>query len=268
MQTFKLTEFLARQDIPPTHPVYELYERMRPLMGDSGWLAGGALTSLVRGTKHTSDYDFFFKHRDDLEFFKENLEADGARIIRVSENAVTLSYNERIIQLISRRFYANVQEIFDDFDFTISMFAVDADWNLYSEDMALYDLANKEIRIKQVNSLGHTFKRLVKYGSKGFRIPTPTYVYLIAAMSTMDEEEPNIVTNLLVTGADPVWSTERNEIPMVTTRNVATLGETPVAVEAHLPLARAAIQAINQVRQGGEANYDDGSVVTETLTIT
>lgn len=266
MQQFNLNEFLARQGVPPTHPVYALYERVKPLLGDSGWMAGGAVMSLIKGAKHTSDHDFFFKNRADLDFFKENLEADGAVVIRDSENAITLTYNEKIVQLISRRFYPDVQAIFDDFDFTISMFAVDADGNMYSEDMSLYDLANKEIRIKQVNSLGHTFKRLIKYGSKGYTIHKDTYVYLIAAMSTMDASDPEVVTNLEITGATPLWIDE--QVPMVTTRNVASVEGGQIGVRTDLSLSRAAIQAINQVQQGGESNYDDGSSVTIPLTTT
>lgn len=202
MQTFKLNDFVYRQGLQEHHTTMTAIKQLRPLIGDSAWLAGGSMTALLRKERYVKDFDMFFKNREDLEFFRGNLEASGAVKVFSSEFADTYNFNERLIQLIFRKFYSSVEDIFSDFDLTISMIATDLEGNLYTHDYALIDLANKEIRIQHVNSLGHTFKRLIKYGKKGYHVHKSAYATMFALLQLNGTN--NVTTNVQGVFQDPM----------------------------------------------------------------
>jgi hypothetical protein len=174
MQTFPLANFLDRQGISRTHEVYVLYNTLDQYTTESTWLAGGAVMSLIKGYKHNSDFDYFFGSQTDLEHFYNNLIEIGAVETFKTPNAITLTYGTAKIQLINKKFYSGAGSIVADFDLTISMFVLNGD-NLYCGDYSLMDLANRELRVENVNALGYTIKRLFKYGKKGFHITPQAY---------------------------------------------------------------------------------------------
>lgn len=213
MQTFKLANFLDRQGISRTHEVYILYNSLEQYTTDDTWLAGGAVMSLIKGHKHNSDFDYFFGSQASLGNFYANLIELGAVETFRTPNAVTMSYGTAKLQLISRKFYTNVEAILKDFDLTISMFVIDGE-NLVCGDYSLMDLANREIRVEHVNALGYTVKRLFKYGKKGFHITPQAYTKMMEFFTV------NPQLDLHITNA--VHELSSSSIESVTPRTTAT----------------------------------------------
>lgn len=176
--------------------------RLLSSFGKGGWwLAGGCVMSYVANKKHDTDYDVFFENEnvfDALELYIQK--TLGAHKLFNSLNAVTYLVGGQKIQLVKRKFYNSVQDVFNDFDFTISMFALDYEQNLYCGKRSLKDLADKKLIILHINALGETFKRLIKFGKRGYKIPTETYKKLIGLFSAYDQlnEEPE--QNVFVEG--------------------------------------------------------------------
>jgi hypothetical protein len=178
MQTFNLDNFLKRQGISLTHNTKMLWDTLKQYGTFDMWLAGGAVMSLVKGYVHKSDYDFFFGSQASLENFYNNLLEIGAVETFRTPNAVTMTYGDAKIQLISKKFYTSPEAIIADFDLTISMFVL-SDTTLYCGDYSLMDLANKELRVEYVNALGYTIKRLFKFGQRGYRITPQAYTKIM-----------------------------------------------------------------------------------------
>ena len=91
---------------------------------EGAWLAGGAIVSTF--TKQpVKDYDIYFKSK---QAFADAVYAafdDYAYCLNVSKRAVTFSHAGNILQFICCDFFETPQDIFDSFDFTVCMAALD-----------------------------------------------------------------------------------------------------------------------------------------------
>lgn len=135
------------------------------------YIAGGAITSLFSG-KDINDIDVYFKDKAELfRLLYENFSYEY--IIYVSKKAITFKLsNKETIQLVYMNYYDKVENIFNDFDFTICMGAFDMqkDKFILHEDF-LKDNIQKRLVVNTNTAFPLvTGTRILKYQQKGYTI--------------------------------------------------------------------------------------------------
>lgn len=130
------------------------------------WIAGGSIRDYFMGVPIKTDHDLFFpssEHYDKcLSYFKEK----DCEIVWESENGCKLKYKGRTFDLV-KKFFPNPQSTIDEFDFTVSMFAVDKD-RVYYGKTSFIDLAKRQLMINKITFPASTLSRAFRYHRKGF----------------------------------------------------------------------------------------------------
>ncbi len=179
-----LTEYLTRYSLSADHPTVHTFREIYELSDGNLILAGGAVLALITGDSYVKDFDFFFSNEESLHHLRENLLAlPDVQEIDITDNAYTLKYRDKIIQLIRRVYADSADSLFTTFDISLCKVALvlrnsATEIALCAAAYALEDLAKKEIHIGTVYSIGHTIKRVVKYATRGYIIPQATYARL------------------------------------------------------------------------------------------
>lgn len=146
------------------------------LNADNGpWIAGGACLRWYQNLPvGNSDLDVFSRNAKQAADVIERIRSWG-RYTRKheSENATTFSYwdskreVEWTIQVITKRYYNNMQEIIDNFDVTVCQLATDGHQWVLGEHTAR-DIREKNLRM-QIPLQADAVKRLTKYWIYGYR---------------------------------------------------------------------------------------------------
>lgn len=106
-----------------------LYQSLPKVHADGPWMAGGALRKTLLDQALDSDIDYFFKNADQLEKFCKDLEAIGLTKSADTKHAVTYEGVIGVIsvkvQAIRFKWYNNLAEVIDSFDYTICQFGWD-----------------------------------------------------------------------------------------------------------------------------------------------
>lgn len=146
---------------------------------DGCWLAGGAALGLYTGdVNKIKDWDLFFKSTGCWRHAREVFENLGFVKSAESEWSVTFSKAGVDVQLVTRHYYKQFEDIFKKFDFTVCCFAI------VGEDICYYKQAKIDVEKGQLNfiyteNLATCMKRIARYGAKGF-IPSDAFVEGIA----------------------------------------------------------------------------------------
>lgn len=147
------------------------------------FLAGGAITSKFSGKK-IRDYDLYFKSR---EAFTEAVEAaydDGWWCLSVTDRAITfIENNETIFQLMCFDWFESAQAIFDRFDFTCCMAAIDLETDEFFRDPDfIRDVARRRLQFNHGTAfpLGSAM-RVRKYQDRGYSIDDSEYLKILIA---------------------------------------------------------------------------------------
>lgn len=98
--------------------------KCQPIPG--AFAAGGAVTSVFTG-KTINDVDVYFKSREAFEFAVAQAYEEGMWCVSSTKRAVTFVNGDDIIQFMHFDFFPTAQAIFDAFDFTVVMGALDFD---------------------------------------------------------------------------------------------------------------------------------------------
>ncbi|RWX40810.1 hypothetical protein EHH54_10395 [Rhizobium leguminosarum] len=88
--------------------------------------AGGAVTSVFTG-KEINDVDVYFKSREAFEYAVASAYEDSWWCVSSSKRAVTFVDGDSVIQFMHFDFFPTAQDIFNAFDFTVVMGALDFD---------------------------------------------------------------------------------------------------------------------------------------------
>ena len=175
-------------------------------------LIGGAVTSILT-KKEINDFDIYFKDRDsfmmsllDIRGLKDNLPLDEYpddveinfqhldqyefHYVCHTEKSITFKpkYSEVLFQLIHQNFYKDVNEVFNDFDFTINMVGYDFELDeVVVHPEAMLHLSQ---RILVTNS-GTKYPlisvlRTNKYQERGYAISKKEMVKLLLAVSKLE----------------------------------------------------------------------------------
>jgi hypothetical protein len=171
MIKYNLSQFLDRSFKTED---YEWFNKMcasLDIREDGPWLCGGAVRNVVTGTKHDSDWDLFFKSYDQLKKWL-HIQRDKIIFKYETDNQATYEYKHaektHIVQIIKVRFYNNIEEVLDSFDYTICMLGVNGTNTLYCGDYTLWDLSRKRLVLHKLMYPVATIRRMLKYGGKGF----------------------------------------------------------------------------------------------------
>ena len=155
------------------------------------WLAGGALRDYFAGIPVNTDYDLFFPNEIEYEKTKTYFKAKDAETIWESDNGMKVKYNGKKFDLV-KKYFDNPQTTINAFDFTVSMFAVDAEKVYYGESTFI-DLAKRQLMINKITYPASTMSRAFRYYKKGFRMCVGEMRKMVEAIQDMPkvEKEPN-----------------------------------------------------------------------------
>lgn len=151
------------------------------------WLAGGALRDYFMGIKIDTDYDIFFPDESQYEKAKVFFKSKEAFVKWESDNGMKLVYNKRTFDLI-KKFFATPQETINAFDFTVSMFAVDAE-KVYHGESTFIDLAKRQLMFNKITYPASTLSRSFRYYKKGFSMCAGEMKKLVEAIQNMPKKE-------------------------------------------------------------------------------
>ncbi|WP_342423072.1 hypothetical protein [Paenibacillus sp. FSL E2-0178] len=171
MQQFEMRSFLQRftNDVDDLQ-IYDVLNAL-PSIRSGVWLAGGAIRKTLQGIKIDSDFDFFFRSKEQFDTYEKELIALGAKLTRKTEPnhtyCLTFKNEPVMIQLIKINYYKDAEAVIDSFDFTITQFAYDGT-NLYCGDYSLWDLPRKKLALNKMPYGVSTMRRLIKYTNQGF----------------------------------------------------------------------------------------------------
>ena len=114
-----------------------------------------------------------------------------------SDNGAKIKYKGRTFDLI-KKYFPSPQATIDEFDFTVSMFAVDTE-KVYTGETTFIDLAKRQLMINKITYPASTVSRAFRYYKKGFSMCQGEMKKLIESVRDMPKPEKN--------------STEGNENP-------------------------------------------------------
>jgi hypothetical protein len=151
------------------------------------WIAGGALRDYFMGVPIKTDHDLFFPDEENyqkaVKFFKDK----NAENIWESDNGCKFKFNRRTFDLI-KKFFPSPQETINQFDFTVSMFAVD-DKQVYHGETSFIDLAKRQLMINKITYPPSTMSRAFRYYKKGFSMCLGEMAKLVKSIQEMPKPE-------------------------------------------------------------------------------
>ncbi len=145
------------------------------------WLAGGAVRSIFDSTP-IQDYDLYFKDKNSAMHVEKYLQDIKAKIIfqcPVGE-LTTYQIGNCKIQCIKLFYPTSIENLFNEFDFSICQFAYDG-IQLYFTKQAIKDAKKKRLSLVKITKPISTMVRLNKYIAKGYYVPDSTYKALVEA---------------------------------------------------------------------------------------
>ena len=148
------------------------------------FIAGGALTATFTN-KSIKDFDLYFKTKEAFEEAIHYAYDHDFWCVSVSGRAITFVKSDQIYQLMWFRFFPTPEAIFESFDFTCCMAALDVDTHEFNlHPRFLIDASRRDI----VFNPGTAFPlasgfRILKYQQRGYTIQKREWMKLIAAIS-------------------------------------------------------------------------------------
>lgn len=161
--------------------------------GINCWLAGGALRDYFAGVVIKTDYDLFFPNDDEYQKCAKYFKEKEATIIWESDNGMKVKYNKRKFDLV-KKFFPGPQETINEFDFTVSQFAVDTEKVYYGES-SFIDLAKRQLMINKITFPASTMSRSFRYYTKGYVMCQGEMKKLFEAIQDVPKEVPDINPN-------------------------------------------------------------------------
>lgn len=155
------------------------------------WVAGGAVRQWFLGNENPSDIDVFSSSKELLDqFAKEKLA--NCKIISESAQQKTYEKDDQWIQLIYGRLFPNINETFDNFDYTLCQFAWDGE-EVYGTLEAVISVLTKHLAIHKITKEFATdsLRRAFKYHSKGYEPCLGTIRDLALSFQNLTAEEIN-----------------------------------------------------------------------------
>jgi len=152
-------------------------------------IAGGAALGLYTGEiTQIKDWDLFFTDWAAHSAAAHAFKSLGFKLLKEqTEWSHSLTKSGVIVQLIHYRFCDSVENIFEQFDFSVCCFALDGPFMRYTKQ-AVTDVSEGKINLVYADNLTATIKRIARYGKKGF-VPTTECVHEIIRLSTKEDQD-------------------------------------------------------------------------------
>ena len=156
------------------------------LMPKGAWVAGGALTSVYTGG-NINDVDLYFKDRASFEEAVKDAYDDGLWCVAKTSRAVTFVGGSHVIQLMHFKWFEGPQSIFDSFDFTCCMAAMDCETKeIIMHDDFLKHCSQRFLKFHSGTAFPFgTVARVLKYQKRGYTIGTNEMLRIALKCSTV-----------------------------------------------------------------------------------
>lgn len=155
--------------------------------GVNCWLAGGALRDYFMGVVIKTDYDLFFPNEQEYNKASEYFKKQNADVRWESDNGMKVKHKGKTYDLV-KKFFDSPQSTIDNFDFTVSMFAVDTEMVYYGETTFI-DLAKRQLMINKISYPASTLSRAFRYYKKGFSMCHGEMRKLVESIQDMPKPE-------------------------------------------------------------------------------
>ena len=161
---------------PTVHPLdSEPVNIIQPNNIQGPWIAGGACLRWIQNQPvGDSDLDVFCSCKEQAQKVIEQVKSYGRYSNKfTSDNATTLDYYSHnntmqwTIQIITKRYYTDPQEIINNFDVSVCQIATDGERFLLGKDTAK-DIRERNLRMRMPLQ-PDAVKRLTKYWTYGYR---------------------------------------------------------------------------------------------------
>jgi len=160
----------------------KLLDALPPLV--NCWIAGGAARDIFLEQDFTADIDVFFKHSEAAGDWIDHLRNKGyPEKSSTYARTFTVPYkNTQIeLQIVELGYWDNLEQLFDDFDWTVCQFSYDSD-GLYFRIRAVQDLMKNELHWCKIKSGYGGVMRMIKYVNKGYTLSEETVKEFLRAM--------------------------------------------------------------------------------------
>lgn len=179
------------------------------------FIAGGFIRNLFTNSE-VNDVDIYFRNKKNLEELLLD-EFNGNYILSATKKAITLKYDNKLLQLIHIDYFEAAEKIFNSFDFTCCMGAYD----FKNEEFILHKdfLKHNAQRILKFNN-NTLFPivsalRINKYVEKGYNISRKTFIEIMLSINDLQintfEEFKNQLGGMYGENIDDVFSEELKE---------------------------------------------------------
>lgn len=159
------------------------------------WVAGGAIARFLSGDKQ-SDIDLFTSSRDNAAKLICQLRSKYEfKPYYITPNAIkgTIKFFEKILKVdVVKNMFKSPQETIDNFDFTVTCFAVNRD-TFYYHPTACFDLLRKKLVVNNLNHPVDSMRRLQKYNRRGFTACNGTIGEIAEAIHQLSPDDMEIV---------------------------------------------------------------------------
>jgi hypothetical protein len=152
-------------------------------------LAGGAALELYTGdVNKIKDWDLFFSQPEGYRQARyEFVKRLGFQSKGRTDWSITLEKSGVIVQLITKHFPRTINQLFDNFDFSVCCFAVKGE-DLYFTEQAAEDVELRQLSYICSDNIITTIKRIARYGQKGFKPTTECIKDLLADSDYIPED--------------------------------------------------------------------------------
>jgi hypothetical protein len=165
------------------------------ILSNSAWLAGGALRGIVDKTDNINDFDVFFKNKTSYDLAVSRLEKHKLfNLVFSCQNNKLKTYSGIVsdddknhyvkIQLITPQFYENIEEVLNSFNINAGRLIMDNKY-VYTYRSVLRDIKYKEINLHNVTFPNATFKRMIKYQFKNYKITNQSIDFFVDKVYNM-----------------------------------------------------------------------------------
>jgi hypothetical protein len=155
--------------------------------GVTCWIAGGSVRDYFMGVAIKTDHDLFFPNMDEFLKAREYFLKNDAVVKWDSDNGMKVKFDGRIYDLV-KKFFPDPQSTIDEFDFTVSMFAIDTE-KVYHGETSFIDLSKRQLMLNKVPYPASTMSRAFRYYKKGFLMCMEEMSKLVLAIQDMPKQE-------------------------------------------------------------------------------
>lgn len=169
------------------------------------WLAGGALRGLVDKQDKLVDFDLFFSSAVRAAEIGLDLEDRGFKVVFKCPKGelttyigpvpepdlenVTISDGRKMkVQLITKDFYRDAEQLLHTFDVDACRFAYDGE-NVYTDRAAIRSAKKREVTLHNVTHPNATLKRMMKYRDKGYKVTNDAVDFFTHSVYDMGMKE-------------------------------------------------------------------------------